>query len=127
MSGSLAALGSAGNPGNYLQLLQAMMQPQQAAAQPNQTASVPLASMVDRLAPNAMQMQQQNPQLPWYAVPGMFRTPAPPNPALAATVAGQNPIGQQPGNNAMPPWMFGGSEAGGGGGGGFEAGGGGSY
>lgn len=100
MSGSLGALGSASNPGNYLQLVQALMQQPQGQQAPN--SPVPLASMVDRLSPNAVGLQQQNAQLPWYAVPGMFRNPAPPNAALAATAAGAAPQQSQ----GFPPWLM---------------------
>lgn len=67
---------------------------------------IPLASMVDRLNPNALAMQQQFSQVPWYAVPGMFKggpigfnqMPAPPPapPATPAAAAAAQPPGQTP-------------------------------
>ena len=50
-----------------------------------QQAAIPLASMVNRISPNAIGLQNQNPTLPWYAVPGMF--PQMPHPALAASAS----------------------------------------
>ncbi len=41
-------------------------------------SNIPLASMVDRLSPDAIALQMQHAQLPWYAVPGMFRQPQQP-------------------------------------------------
>ncbi len=52
--------------------------------------NIPLASMVDRLSPDAIAMQLQHAQLPWYAVPGMFRQQMP-GMGQGAPVAPQQP------------------------------------
>lgn len=78
-------------------LAMAMMGDQQQPGVGMQTApggvqfprDVPLSSL---FAPNAAALQAQNPNLPWYAVPGMFRPPGPPpSPAVAPPAAAAAP------------------------------------
>lgn len=100
---------------------------------PNVTPAVPLSSMIDRLAPNGAQLQLQNPQLPWWAVPGMFKAGPPgfampqapaaaPAPAPAQADPTQEDILRRLMQQQIP---YAGGEAGGGSGGGVEIAGGG--
>jgi hypothetical protein len=83
MSGSVSPLA--------LQLLASQGQQGPPPNIPQGTGGVPLSSL---MAPNAAAIQQQNPNLPWYAAPGMFRPPpAPPATAAATAAPAANPAG----------------------------------
>lgn len=105
MSGSMSGGGVMGELAKALMGPQIAQQAQQANSnQPQFFNGIPLGSMAGMMSPNATQLQQQNPALPWFAVPGMFQAPSQPTPAMASTM--QSPSAQAGVHNAFLPSMM---------------------